>query len=144
MFYLPNDLVKMINALDRHCNLKSVFGICYDRLDVKQHSFVMSHLPVYFKLQNVYIRLGETFVFCFFWRAQVPFVGPLIPLFWTSGDVCPVFQSQGGSLACRLCCLHAMDSSDSPLVQHLLTSCRPAWQLAEIGYWDSIERPSAQ
>ena len=23
-------------------------------------------------------------------------MGPLIPLFWTSGDVCPVFQSQGG------------------------------------------------
>ena len=28
------------------------------------------------------------------------FVGPLIPLFWTSGDICPGFQSQGGSLAC--------------------------------------------
>ena len=26
-------------------------------------------------------------------------MGPLIPLFWTSGDVCPGFQSQGGSLA---------------------------------------------
>ena len=23
-------------------------------------------------------------------------MGPLIPLFWTSGDVCPGFQSQGG------------------------------------------------
>ena len=30
------------------------------------------------------------------------FVGPLIPLFWTSGDVCPGFQSQVGSP-----CLHA-------------------------------------
>ena len=28
------------------------------------------------------------------------FVGPLIPLFWTSDDVSPGFQSQGGSLAC--------------------------------------------
>ena len=27
---------------------------------------------------------------------QVLFVGPLIALFWTSGDVCPGFQSQGG------------------------------------------------
>ena len=29
-------------------------------------------------------------------------MGPLIPLFWTSGDVCPGFQSQGGSLFCVL------------------------------------------
>ena len=33
------------------------------------------------------------------WCTQVLFVVPLIPLFWTSGDVCPEFQSQGGSLA---------------------------------------------
>ena len=26
-------------------------------------------------------------------------MGPLIPLFWTSGDICPGFQSQGGFLA---------------------------------------------
>ena len=26
-------------------------------------------------------------------------MGPLIPLFWTSGDVCPRFQSQGGSIS---------------------------------------------
>ena len=29
-------------------------------------------------------------------RIRVLFVGPLIPLFWTSGDVFPGFQSQGG------------------------------------------------
>ena len=29
-------------------------------------------------------------------------MGPLIPLFWTSGDVCPGFQCQGG-----FPCLHA-------------------------------------
>ena len=29
------------------------------------------------------------------WRTSVLFVGSLIPLFWTSGDVCPGFQSQG-------------------------------------------------
>ena len=33
-----------------------------------------------------------------FWRTQVLFMGPLIPLFWLSGDICPWFQSQGGSL----------------------------------------------
>ena len=31
------------------------------------------------------------------------FVGPLIPLLWTSGDICLVFQNQGGSP-----CLHAL------------------------------------
>ena len=35
------------------------------------------------------------FIF-YFCRTQVLFVGPLIPLFWTSGDVCPGFQNQGG------------------------------------------------
>ena len=39
----------------------------------------------------------------FFWRTSVLFVGRLIPLFWTSGDVCFGFHSQGGSL-----CLHAL------------------------------------
>ena len=36
---------------------------------------------------------------------QVFFVGPLIPLFWTSGDVCPSFQSHGLYLACFLACV---------------------------------------
>ena len=30
-------------------------------------------------------------------RTLVPVVGPLVSLFWTSGDICPWFQSQGGS-----------------------------------------------
>ena len=38
------------------------------------------------------------------------FAGPLIPLFWTSGDVFPGFQSQGGSLASVLCRMCAMNS----------------------------------
>ena len=28
-----------------------------------------------------------------------------MPLFWTSGDICPGFQSQDGSLVCFLVCL---------------------------------------
>ena len=31
-----------------------------------------------------------------FWRTSVHFLGPLIPLFWTSGDICPRFQNRGG------------------------------------------------
>ena len=53
--------------------------------------------------------------------SRVLFVVPVTPLFSASGDVCPGFQSQGGSLAC-------VDSSDSPLVWHLPTSWWPAWQ----------------
>ena len=42
-----------------------------------------------------------------FWRTRVLFVGPLIPLFWTSGDICPGFQSQVG-VACTLSSLLAI------------------------------------
>ena len=53
----------------------------------------------------------------FFWRKLVL----LRSLFWTSGDVWSMFQCQRGSLTCVLCHLHAMGSSGSLLVQHLLT-----------------------
>ena len=33
-----------------------------------------------------------------FWRTSVLFVGPLIPLFWTSSDICPGFQRQSPHL----------------------------------------------
>ena len=42
---------------------------------------------------------------CFFVnfrRTSVRFVGPLIPLFWTSGNVCPGLQSQAESLASQI------------------------------------------
>ena len=48
------------------------------------------------------------FFFKNFCRTQVLFVGPLIPLFWTSGEVFPGFQNQGGFLACTLSCLHTI------------------------------------
>ena len=62
---------------------------------------------------------------------------PLILLIWTSGDVCLGFQSQGGSLACMPCHLHAMDSSNSPLVRHLLTSWWPA--ITDLNFINFIE-----
>ena len=66
----------------------------------------------------------------YFVRTSVLSVGRLIPLLWTSGDSCCGFQSQGWTLTCMLPVLHAMYSSDSPLVRHLLTSWWPAWQLS--------------
>ena len=53
----------------------------------------------------------------------IPFCFATDTLLWTSGNICPGFQNQGGSLACVLYRLRAMDSSDSPLMRHLLTSC---------------------
>ena len=37
----------------------------------------------------------------------------LVSLFWTSGDVFPGFQSQGGFLICMLHCLHAIHCNQS-------------------------------
>ena len=49
---------------------------------------------------TLHTKGDRSFFFFFFFknfcRTQVLFVGPLIPLFWTSGDVCPGFQSQDG------------------------------------------------
>ena len=78
-----------------------------------------------------------------FWRTWVLFVGPLIPLFWTSGDVCPGFQSQGGSLVCMLPCLHTTDASDSQvsgvtpadlLVASKAANCVSNMRVAEVGF----------
>ena len=62
-------------------------------------------------------------------------ISPVIPLFWTSGDICLGYQTQGGSLACVLCCLLIIDSSYSPLVRHLQTSVAhlPIQALMEVG-----------
>ena len=66
---------------------------------------------------------GGVFFFFFFFLIFVGhivlFVGPLIPLFRTSGDVCPGFQSQGG-LACMLSCLRAI-----PQIHLWCNTCRP-------------------
>ena len=68
-----------------------------------------------------------------FWRRRVLFVGPLIPLIWTSDDICPGFQSHSGSLACVLFRLCAMDSSDSPLVRQLPTSITRYFHIKLLG-----------
>ena len=51
-------------------------------------------------------------------------MGPLIPLFWTSGDVCPGFQSQDGPspppLACDLACAQWISQ-----VHPWCDTCRP-------------------
>ena len=60
--------------------------------------------------ESSYLNNFQIYFFFFkknFWRTYVLFVGPLIPLFRTSGDVCPGFQSQG-VLACMLSCLRAI------------------------------------
>ena len=53
------------------------------------------------------LNICQFFFFLNFWRTHILFVGPLIPLFRTSGDICPGFQSQGG-LTCMLSYLRAI------------------------------------
>ena len=59
--------------------------------------FLRQVQPIHFAASFVLVWLCyyEIVSFLEFWRTWVLFVGPLIHLFWTSGDVCPVFQSQG-------------------------------------------------
>ena len=44
-----------------------------------------------------YFTYALTYLVKKFWMTSVLFVGPLIPLFWTSGDICPRFQNRSGS-----------------------------------------------
>ena len=78
-----------------------------------------------------------------FWRTLVLFVRPIIPLFWTSSAVCLGFQSQGGSLTCVLCCVCAMNSSDSPLVRHLLIFWWPELQPSLLGALPFVKKDLA-
>ena len=45
----------------------------------------------------------------------------------TSGDICPGRMPGLDALACMFDRLRAMDSSELPLVRHLMASWRPAW-----------------
>ena len=75
-------------------------------------------------------RAGDFFFNLNFWRTQVLFVGTLIPLFWTSGDVSSGFQSQSGQSYLHLAEAYVLHIPwDSPLVWHLPTSWWPACQL---------------
>ena len=61
--------------------------------------------------------------------ADVLFMGPLIPLFRTSGDVSSGFQSQTGQPYSHLVEVYVLHvPRNSPMVQHLLTSWLSAWQ----------------
>ena len=55
------------------------------------------------------VSAGGLCFFINFWRTSILFVGQLIPLFWTSGEVCAGFQSLGGSLVCVVACVPPAD-----------------------------------
>ena len=56
-------------------------------------------------------------------------MGPLIPLFWTFGDISSGFQSQSGQPYSHLAEAYTIYvPCVSPLVRHLPTSWRPTWQ----------------
>ena len=69
----------------------SDFGWCGEVFN-----FSMFNMFMWF-YHSLLISEGNSFFFFLnFCRTHVLFAGPLIPLFWTSGDICPGFQSQGG------------------------------------------------
>ena len=74
-------------------------------------AFVISSIEFFFK--QLHVRES---VLIFFSKHFYGFVGPLIPLFWTSDDVCPGFQTKVDPLNYVFHRLCAMDSPDSPLV----------------------------
>ena len=87
--------------------------------------------------QNLTIQIQSTFV-CHIWNYFIfPFknfgrhkcflwaVGtPVLDFWWCL----PWVSKPGGCRTCVFCHLHTVDSSDSPLVRHLLTSWQPAMQ----------------
>ena len=52
------------------------------------------YIPIFNFQQTPEIFRKNTFFFSNFWRTQVPFMGPLIYMFWTSGDFPSGYQSQ--------------------------------------------------
>ena len=70
-------------------------GISFKTLNIFVAGLGFSFLSFYFKNLNNKRSILFSCFFINFWRTQVLFVWAHIPLFWTSGDVCPEFQSQG-------------------------------------------------
>ena len=74
------------------------------------------------------INLFCPIFFKLFSLTEVLFVEPLIPLFWTSGEITSVFQSQSGQPYSHLEVLVIYILWDTPLVWHLPISLQQAWQ----------------
>ena len=68
-------------------------NVCFEKADQQSPLNLTGKAKTYVTVQRFKI---STSIFFNFWRTSVLFVGPLMPLFWTSSDVCPGFQSQGG------------------------------------------------
>ena len=94
---------------------------------------IASSLPFFARhvLRTVHTELKwrHSFFLKFFWRTSVFFLWghwyPFLHFWW---HLPWVSESGLDPLTCILHCLHAMGSSDSPLVWHLLTSWWPGWQ----------------
>ena len=78
----------------------------------------------------------QTFLFCKVFGRHMSFLGPLVPLFWISGDISSGFQNQSG-----ICLFHFFTEvnvvyipQDPPLVLHMLTSWWPVSQLITSPY----------
>ena len=109
---------KMSIAVDDICSVRNAVSgrqmrvshrICLLRSSSCQRLF----FPKYFLTSHyIYVFFQNNF-----WRTRVLFMGPMIPLFWTSGDVSSGFQSQNGQPYSHLAEVYVM---------YTYTSCQNA------------------
>ena len=80
-------------------------------------------------LSNVNAKLKWASLFFFnFWRTLVIFVGPLIPLLWTSGDVSSGFQSQNAQPCSRLVEAYMLHGRTGNFMLHCLVDLKLKFQ----------------
>ena len=130
---------------------KQLTGRCVKLSDTKTSTCDLILLK---HCNNLHGFLGiQFFFFLNFWRTWVLFVGPLIPLFWTSGDVSSGFQSQS-----RFCLIrtwrrctsnitHSLRFTSGAAPADLLAASMAAEPISSIylwrHWWESNGRPLA-
>ena len=130
------------------CNWCSIHDVWKHSAKLHNWHFTIYHSLFWYIISPVFSVFGKgeevEFFLKIFWRTWVLFVGPLIPLLWTSSDISSGFQSQSGQPYSHLAEAYVLHVPwDSPLVWHLLTSWQPAWWLSCLfhipvrHWWDS-------
>ena len=113
-FTQPSQVAKAIQLKKcKKCHFPIESSLC--SWGLKKMSDTLVIMPI---LPTIFIKRS--------WRTKVLFVGQLVLLFWTLGNICPGFQGQGGSFF--VCAFLPVWSLDLPLMWHLLIVQRSAWQ----------------
>ena len=119
------------------------------------HSRIKVHFAATFSITFVSTFQNDDYTFFFlkFLADTCPFWGPLVPLFWISGDVSSGFQSQSGFCLIRYFCggkcnVHSPRfTSGVTLADFLAAGTQPVTSphaCAEVGTWLRFERATAR